>query len=119
MLIHCNAMFVIWTKGVTGCGKSTKLGTYAPFIVGGDVVSEASDWPWTVAIHYAGEFTGAGAYIGDGWVLSAAHLIQVIRGNGAEFIEQYVLFCTGFHLFCNIKNINYIPLYTCVSSNIY
>lgn len=60
-----------------------------PYIVGGDIVKTATEWPWVVALYYSGKFTGAGVYIGDGWVISAAHLVKApIIKDGVRFIEQ-------------------------------
>lgn len=72
-----------------GCGERTRLAEYAPFIVGGAISQSSSDWPWIVALYYSGKFTGAGVYLGNGWIVSAAHLVRVTRKESTQqFIEQ-------------------------------
>ena len=72
----------------TDCGFSSKL-SVSPYIVGGDLVTQADDWPWILPIYYAGELQGAGVHIGQGWVLTAGHIVRVQRlENGRRFIER-------------------------------
>lgn len=74
---------------VLACGASSRLPEYTPFLVGGVIAQSSSDWPWIVALYYSGTFTGAGVYVGDGWVISAAHLVQVMRKDSTrQFVEQ-------------------------------
>lgn len=91
-------------SNVPECGASSKL-SVSPFIVGGDIVDTSSDWPWLAAIYYAGEFSGAAIYIGDGWLVSAAHLVQVQRvRNGVRYVERYTsplsAICDSFMEYC-------------------
>lgn len=74
---------------VIACGESSKL-SVSPYIVGGDIVTEATDWPWIVPIFYGGELQGAGVHIGEGWIVTAGHLVRVQRlnENGVRFIER-------------------------------
>jgi len=70
------------------CGLSSKL-SVSPYIVGGGIVNQEKNWPWMLPIYYAGEFQGAGVHIGQGFVLTAGHIIRVQRlENGVRFIER-------------------------------
>ena len=84
------------------CGESSKLQPRA-YIVGGDIVQSSQEWPWMVAIHFSGEFVGAGVHIGNGWIVTAAHLARVSSlKEGSLFTEKYVKFIT-IHLFVYIS----------------
>ncbi|QBI19226.1 trypsin-like serine protease [Egibacter rhizosphaerae] len=62
-----------------------------PRVVGGDE-AEADDWPWTVAIVDRGDEAGetprcAGSYLGDRWVLTAAHCVEDRGTEAAEDLD--------------------------------
>lgn len=81
------------TWALTDCGLSSKL-SVSPYIVGGGIVNQEKNWPWMLPIYYAGEFQGAGVHIGQGFVLTAGHIIRVQRlENGVRFIERYADIC--------------------------
>ncbi|XP_067928262.1 MAM and LDL-receptor class A domain-containing protein 1-like [Watersipora subatra] len=69
------------------CGESSKLHVKS-YIVGGNIVETESDWPWMVAIYFAGEYVGAGVHIGDGWLLTAAHLFCVRRYQNGSWSNE-------------------------------
>ncbi|XP_072515348.1 transmembrane protease serine 2 isoform X2 [Salminus brasiliensis] len=54
------------------CGKSTARTR----IVGGDVVTSRTRWPWQVSLQSGGFHMCGGSIIGSSWIVSAAHCFQ-------------------------------------------
>jgi len=62
---------------------------FSPYLVRSDIVLSGDAWPWMVAIYYAGEFQGAGVHLGEGWIVSAAHIIRPLTAtdSGSRYVQ--------------------------------
>lgn len=73
---------------ISGCGVGKGV-RQAPYLIGGNLVSESTDWPWLMPIYYSSKLTGTGVHIGNGWIVTAGHLVQAqLVRDGVRFIER-------------------------------
>ncbi|KAM9456166.1 transmembrane protease serine 2 isoform 1-T1 [Clarias gariepinus] len=61
------------TLRCSDCGKSSALATR---IVGGNVVTTTSRWPWQVSLQVSGNHMCGGSIITPSWIVTAAHCVQ-------------------------------------------